>query len=441
MGTKGPVNGLQSCQGFSKLIPNISQSRIYEHQGKRSLQKKQYLSGEIIKRNQEINMDAELKPTAGKNRVISIDVLRGFALLGIVMVNVLGFNSSFFDFGGFYNGLPEEPQRTFYTIYISLTSDKFIFIFSFLFGYGIYMQQNKFKNKGQNFAAFLRRRMFVLFLFGVGHIVLLWAGDILLSYAIAGMILLALSKSSTKIQILFALFLYFFIGLWLVVGVWIPLPNALSSTCTECLDQAKNIYAHGSYFSCLKLRLFEYYSFRNINVFYYLPKIAGTAILGFIASKNQLHQKVAENKPAWGLIWASITIVGVVSYFYFEKIVDFESPYANAVYMSAYEFMNLFVASSYLLLVMVLASFVSLAKILNPIALMGRMSLSNYLLQSLLLSVIFYGWGFGMFGQTKVTHVVLIGIGVYLFQVVLVLIWFRYYNQGPLEKLWRKLSY
>ena len=74
-------------------------------------------------------------------------------------------------------------------------------------------------------------------------------------------------------------------------------------------------------------------------------------------------------------------------------------------------------------------------------ALMGRMSLTNYLMQSVLLSIIFYGWGFGLFGQTKVTSVVFIGVCVFVFQLVLNVIWFKFYNQGPLEKLWRNFSY
>jgi uncharacterized protein len=386
-------------------------------------------------------LNVTTKPVPVNERIASLDILRGFALLGIILVNVLGFNASFFDFGGYYGSLPDASQQNFYNIYISLTADKFIFLFSFLFGYGIYMQYRKFTNRGENFTPFLSRRMYALALFGIAHILFLWAGDILVLYAIAGFVVMPLLKLSTKWQIIIALFFYFFIGLWLAIGVWIPLPMKLSSTCTECLEQAKIIYANGNYFDCLKLRMQEYYAFRDINIIYYLPKIIGVVMLGLIASKFNLHQKVADNRLKWILIFIAIVIIGSISYFGYEKIVDFESPFAVAVYMMGYEFMSLLVGFSYLLLLLIVASIKSMARLLWPIALMGRMSLTNYIMQSLIMSIIFYGWGFGLFGQTNVTFVVLIGIGVYLFQVILNIIWFRFYNQGPLEKLWRKISY
>jgi uncharacterized protein len=386
-------------------------------------------------------MKENISPVSTRERISSIDILRGFALLGIVLVNTLGFNSSFFNFGGYYSNLPDNFQETFYTFYISLTADKFIFLFSFLFGYGIYLQYAKFKKEKGNFNGFFSRRMLVLSLFGIAHVLFLWAGDILFLYSIAGFVILLLRKFSAKWQILLAFFFYFFIGIWLTIGVWIHLPDALSSTCTEYLDKAKTIYANGNYISCLILRLQEYFAFRNINAFYYLPKIIGIALFGFIASKYNFHQRVAANKLKWSIVLIVIAMVGIVSYFGYEKLVNYESPFANAVYMTGYEFMNIFVASSYLLFIILMASFISVAKFLKPIALMGRMSLTNYIMQSLILSIIFYGWGFGLFGQTKVTSVVLIAVCVYIFQVIINVVWFRFYDQGPLEKLWRKLAY
>jgi len=392
-------------------------------------------------------LKAITKPVPVNQRIASIDILRGFALLGIILVNVLGFNASFFDFGGYYGSLPDAFQQNFYNIYISLTADKFIFLFSFLFGYGIYMQYRKFSQRGKDFIPFLSRRMLALGLFGITHILLLWAGDILLSYAVAGFVVMPLLRLSTKWQIVIALFFYFFIGLWLAIGAWVSLPMNLSSTCTECLEQAKVIYPNGNYIDCFKLRLLEYAAFRDINIIYCLPKIIGVVLLGLIASKYNLHQKVATNKLKWNLILIAVAIIGVISYLGFEKIVDQylfifkDSPFTDALIMSGYEFMSLFVGSTYLLLLLIIASYKTVAKLLWPIALMGRMSLTNYIMQSLIMSVIFYGWGFGLFGQTNVTSLVLIGIGVYLVQVILNIIWFRFYNQGPLEKLWRKVSY
>jgi uncharacterized protein len=386
-------------------------------------------------------MEEKIKPVGVNERISSIDILRGFALLGIVLVNVLGFNASFFNFSGFYTNLPDHFQQELFTIYISLTADKFIFLFGFLFGYGIYLQYNKFENKGGNFIDFFSKRMFIISLFGILHILFLWAGDILLLYSFAGIVILVFHKLSTKWQVLLSVFFYFFIGIWLYIGVWISLPDAMSSTSTDYLERAKVIYANGNYFECLLLRIQEYLSFRNINAFYYLPKVIGITIFGFISSKYNLHKEVEKHTKSWIIILIIIASIGAASYFGFDKIINFESPYANAMYMIGYEFTNLFVACSYLLFIMIIASNSFFAKLLKPIALMGRMSLTNYIMQSFILSIVFYGWGFGLFGQTDVTSIVLLGICVYMLQLFINIVWFKYNNQGPLEKLWRKYSY
>lgn len=111
----------------------------------------------------------------------------------------------------------------------------------------------------------------------------------------------------------------------------------------------------------------------------------------------------------------------------------------NAVYMGAYELMNLFMALSYILLILLLASYKF--NILKPFAYVGRMSLTNYIMQSLIFSIIFYGWGFGKFGMQEPTIFVWYAVGVFVFQLIFSYIWLKKRKHGPLEWLWRKLSY
>ncbi|MPM16303.1 hypothetical protein SDC9_62681 [bioreactor metagenome] len=382
-----------------------------------------------------------MKTEFTKERISSIDILRGFALLGIILVNVLGFNASFFNFGGYYSALPDAAQQQFYNIYISLTADKFIFLFSFLYGYGIYMQYRKFRENKEPFGPFFSRRMMVLALFGILHVVLLWAGDILLLYALAGMVVFLLRKLPSGVLLLIAFFFYFLIALWLAAMNYIPLPDPLAYLCPECLDQAKTVYSEGNYFDILQLRLHEYAAFRHINLFYYVPKIIGVTLFGFVASKYLLHKSVASYKKTWGIILVFFVAAAVFMYLKHEEIFVVDEPNTLAAYMGGYELTNIFVAGTYLLAVLYLGSFVAVARILKPFALMGRMSLTNYLMQSLILGLIFYGCGFGYFGQTNVINVVLIAVAVYIIQISINLLWFRFYSSGPLEKLWRRISY
>jgi uncharacterized protein len=381
------------------------------------------------------------QPTPTKDRIEGIDILRGFALMGILLVNILGFNASFFNFGGFYSSLPNAFQQSFYNVYISLTADKFIFLFSFLFGYGIWMQYEKFRDQSQLFRRFFSRRMFLLAVFGLTHVVLLWAGDILIIYAITGFIFLLLYGLRTRWLIPMALFFYFFISVWLLGDVWLDLPNAMSSTCTECLDTAKLIYSDGNYVQVLALRLQEYFAFRNINAFYYLPKVVGIVIMGFVAARNDLYHLIIKNRKSSFGVLVLLTILSIIIYFGYEKIVDFSSPFANALYMFGYEVMNLFIASTYIVLIILLTSFTSVTAFLKPVAMMGRMSLTNYLMQSLIMAVMFYGWGFGLFGQTNIVMLVCIALGIFVLQMIWSVLWFRSKKQGPLEKLWRDYSY
>lgn len=388
-------------------------------------------------------MPQEITAIKSQNRIESIDILRGFALLGIALVNVFGFNASFFDFGGFYNNLPDPVQQKFYHIFIGLTADKFIFLYSFLFGYGFYLQYSKFSSSAKNFRNFYTRRLFYLALFGIAHVLFLWAGDILLLYAVAGLFLFLIRKFSNSLLFFIGFFFYFFISFWLVLSIWVPLPNSLSSTCTACLNDALHIYPTANYIACLKLRLVEYYSFRNINVLYYLTKVLGIFIFGYLASKYHLHHLIQTRKIRWIFTFLLVSSSGLLFYFYYEtwvyKLLPAESKYMNALYMGAYELMNLFMALSYILLIFILASYKY--NILKPLAFVGRMSLTNYILQSVLFSVIFYGWGFGKFGLQQPTIFIWYAVGIFIFQLVLSYFWLKENNQGPLEWFWRKLSY
>lgn len=388
-------------------------------------------------------MAEEIKSIASKNRIQSLDVLRGFALLGIALVNVLGFNASFFDFGGYYDNLPNPEQQKFYHTLISLTADKFIFIYSFLFGYGFHLQYSKYGSEKSAFKNYYIRRLLFLAIFGIIHIIFLWAGDILLLYAIGGFILLIIRKVPAKTALIVGFIFYFFISIWLIISIWIPLPNGLSSTCTECMKDALQIYPVGNYFECLKLRIFEYYSFRNINLFYYLPKVIGVFVFGSYASQFKLHNRISAQRLKWFGVFLLIAIIGIILYFYYEKWVFYLLPdnnsYMNSVYMGAYELMNLFIALSYILFIMLLTTFKF--NLFAPFTFVGRMSLSNYIMQSLLFSIIFYGWGMGKFGMKEPGILIWYAISIYIFQLILSYFWLKIKKQGPLEWLWRKLSY
>jgi uncharacterized protein len=391
------------------------------------------------------NHPSIITATKPQNRIISLDILRGWALFGIAIVNILGFNASFFDFGGFYGTLPDQQQLEFYELLIGLSADKFIFLFSFLFGYGIWMQMSRFLESTLSFSSFFTRRMLLLALFGIAHVLFLWAGDILIPYAIAGMVVLALRKLPDHLLLIFGIFMYFFVVLWLVISIWFPLPDGLSSGCPTCLGQALDVYANGNYWQIFQLRLIEYSAFLPVNLIYYLPKVMGITIFGFLASKHKLHAKIIEHRWKWSIFTLILAILAIIVYSKYEAVVFVlftqENVFTTAGFMLGYEIMNLFVAFSYLLIVLVLCTFKWTQLLLSPLSYLGRMSLTNYLLQSIFFGFLFYGWGLGFFGWQKPTQIELFALFIILVEIIVSYFWLKEFSQGPLEMFWRKWSY
>jgi len=119
------------------------------------------------------------RPTDPEDRILQIDILRGFALFGVLLVNVFGYNSSFFDFSGFYKTFNDPLNTQVFNLVIGYGADKFIFLFSFLFGIGFSIMHLKYQSDEKHFFSLYLRRMLALMLFGAVHIVFFWAGDIL----------------------------------------------------------------------------------------------------------------------------------------------------------------------------------------------------------------------------------------------------------------------
>ncbi len=386
------------------------------------------------------------RPALPAERIEQIDILRGFALFGILMVNVFGYHASFYDFGGFYQAISDPVQSKVFQWVIGLGADKFIFMFSMLFGFGFWLLYEKFYPNENRFSAFYTRRMLALMLFGALHILLLWAGDILLMYGILGVILLGIRKlPSWLLKVLMVVF-YYFIAIYLMAMNVIPgLPNPLSSTSNIPLSDVKAVYANAGYFDILIFRLNEFVTFRNINLFYYAPKVMALFIGGYLAGRYNLVAKLKRNGGKFLIIALLLLSIGLFFTFQLDQLgpqlLSHESPWYGSFYMAAYETGNIFMGLSYILLVFLFATTGWGEMILHPLKYAGRMSLTNYLFQSLVFTTIFYGYGFGKFGHTPPSTFLAWAIILFIIQIVYSRIWLYYYRYGPMELLWRKMSY
>jgi len=385
--------------------------------------------------------------THPNERIEQIDILRGFALLGVLLVNALGYNSSFFDFGGFYSTFTDSLNSTVYHIITNYAADKFIGLFSFLFGVSFSIMYLKNKNSDTQFASFYLRRLSILMIFGIIHIMFFWAGDILFTYSLVGVLLLLSRKLPSKLLLYMSVFIYFFPIIYLAINVSFPsLPDALSSTSHMTMPQVIEIYAKGSYLEVFKLRWHEYFAFRYINLIYYVPKIISLFLFGYLFYKHQYFEKINASRNKYFTVSIILLITGILLNAYTSDIANSiinmnTNPYATTVYMMIFEMTNVVLILSYTLLVLTLTRFPFFNRILNPLKYIGRMSLTNYLIYSIIFTTVMYSYGFGKFGSFAPWQLLIFSVSFFIIQIILCKIWLQHYRFGPFEWIWRKLTY
>jgi len=395
----------------------------------------------------KMNHQIAYSPTKPSERIIQIDILRGFALFGVLLVNVFGYHSSFFDFSGFYASFTDPLNSSVFNLLIGYGADKFIFIFSLLFGMGFSMMYAKYRSNESYFFPLYLRRLLILMAFGIIHIVFFWAGDILFSYSLMGIILLLSRKLNSHILLFLSVFLYFLpIGYIALESIFPFLPSALSSVTDIQLPEVIEIYSKGSFQEIFNLRITEYWAFRNINLIYYAPKVLSLFIFGYLFHKHHFIKKINSSVTKYFIMALVLLAFGIILTINTNSIVDTiaqsnTNPLYTAIYMAVFEVSNIFLGFSYTILILVLSQISFTKTLLNPLQYVGRMALTNYLMQSLIFTSLMYSYGFGLFGNLQPWQLVLLAIVVYIFQIIFSKLWLKYYRFGPMEWLWRKGSY
>jgi len=390
--------------------------------------------------------NVKLLPVQPAKRIERIDILRGFALLGILMVNVFGYHASFYHFSAFYGGLENALDATIYQWMMNLGADKFIFLFSFLFGYSFWMLQGKFPDNDKSFSGFYFRRMLALGLIGLLHILLLWAGDILFMYCLLGLVLLLFRKFKNSSLISLAVISYFFTALLLALRVWFPyLPDPVTTLTALSMKDVAEVYTNGNFFDILLLRINEYIIFRNINLLYYAPKILSLFIIGYVSGRLNILQIISQRQKMFSAITFVFLLIGLLLTFKLEPVLLFfshpDSPFYMSVYIFIYESGNVFLGSGYLMVILLATNTKWGLLLLDSFKYAGRMALTNYVMQSLIFTTIFYGYGLGLFAQMRPWQFMLWGLLVFILQVIFSKIWLTWFSFGPLEFVWRRMTY
>lgn len=394
-------------------------------------------------------MSQTLEPTKAKDRIIFLDVLRGFALTGILFANILSWSGlkflPFTDIEAIGNLAIDKELYNEMKFFIDT---KFYTLFSLLFGMGFYMQLSRNKDN-PGFAKLYFRRLVLLLVIGLIHATF-WSGDILTLYALMGMILLTMRNVAPQKLIYLAVFFYSFPILLDIIYMYTfasELPEKVSTALKVYPDmtpeQVVDGFQSASFTTTIKM------NFHNLVWRWYdfIPsgrpfKILGLFLLGsYLYYKNFFTVHALQWKYLFFFLITGLVFTGI-SMKIPGSVAAFSKNWGDVIYRIIHEIGQLSLALSY---VCILAKLVSAFPKFLPFHWFknyGRMSLSSYLGQTFFGIVAFYpiiAWGY--FGRLSLEDTYYIALVILTVQLLFSNIWFIYFKFGPVEWLWRCATY
>jgi uncharacterized protein len=415
----------------------------------------------VTPKDHDVQLAIPFDPIASSDRIPLLDVLRGFALFGVLLANL------FWSFNGFAFVSPERSlaltassidSAAFYFIRFFIDK-KFIMLFSLLFGFGFAVQVMRAEEKGGNIAVFYSRRQLILLFIGAVHLLLFWHGDILHVYALCGLFLLAFARSNGRtllwsaigVGVIAVLLMTAVLGLQILASSVLVVGSsdtALRDARRQFNDQLLAAFANGGYGEMLQWNARQYFQafFMSLSFLYILPATVGRFLLGFYAGRRRLLHDVAANLPFFRkLLWWSLPL-GLLGSGLFvigtelqrAAILDPISMWRLLLILPT-EIGSLALCLFYVAALTLLYQRSAWQRRLSVLAPLGRMALTNYLMQTVVCLLIFYGGR--QITQVGPAKCVLIALMIYTGQVMLSSWWLKRFRMGPVEWLWRTLSY
>lgn len=384
-----------------------------------------------------------MKPTAtslsNTNRIQELDLLRGFALLGILCINVQIFSYSISieaewaqTFSDFWNKLVIETSFV-------MAAQRFIGLFSILFGLGIAIQKQTYEALEKPYLPHFLKRTLVLGLFGIINFSLFFWGDVLFIYSLLSLLLLVCFRLSNRLLIALAVLVFVLPRLLLLnhsIEMFLSPPRLFISEHYPA-STLINTYQQGSVIEMMKLRIAEYIAF-NLTEFAWIRTAFAMMIVGYLIGRNNWHKTYVNHLNNIKLAFFALAPLSVVYIIYNLNQFIFFIPMPRYIVLS-----DLFIATSlfvYIVVVLWLFSFPPLQKLKTVMSNLGRLSLSNYFLQQILCAFIFHNYGLGLYFKTTPIQNLGIIMLIYCLQLWLTDLYLKKYKMGPLETIWRKLS-
>lgn len=379
------------------------------------------------------------------NRIELVDALRGFALLGIMLLHAI----EHFDFIWQADLNPEifhkaDPHVS-RTIYL-LFSGKAYSIFALMFGFSFFVQMDRAESKGVDF----RLRFFwrLVLLLVIGYIFsLVYIGQILVIYALMGMPLILFYRFNKKILVL--LVVLFMLQIPTIVNIISSYTNpefALqNNNVWQLWGEAGNTFANGSFMDVVRFNswkghnavfLWSYYNGRYLQLF-------GLFLLGLILGKGRFFENFNQykNKILLVFIISAVIFAALQTLLVNFSSLEIPNPRSGLYHTLIKSYADLSLTSSYISLIIIIFQRVKSVNNSSLLAYYGRMSLTNYIVQPLIGTSLFYGYGFALYHYFGPTLSLFYGIVFFCFQLWYSRLWMKHFYYGPFEWLWRALTF
>jgi uncharacterized protein len=392
-------------------------------------------------------------PIAPSGRNTAIDTLRGFGVLGILIMNIQYFSM----IQGAYFNPTAYGDLTGINMWVWILShifadQKFMTVFSILFGAGVIMIVSRIEAGGGSALKIYYRRIIMLILIGLAHAYLLWSGDILVAYGCCGLVVYLFRKARPSRLLIFGMLsisvstaIYLFFG-W-SMKFWPP--EAITGMMefwkpTSEMIQIEIAARQDGWLGQLGYRI-PNAIFMQTFVFAIWAgwRSGGLMLIGMALYKFGVITGERSRKfYAYMAVLGFIVGLPLVSYGIVRNFRADWSIYFSFFYGIQFNYWgSLFIGMAYIGVIMLICKTVRFKNTVKPLAAVGQMALTNYLFQTLICTTIFNGHGFGLFGEMPRYGQILIVFGIWIIQLIISPIWLSHFRFGPLEWFWRSLTY
>lgn len=394
----------------------------------------------------------EPQATPDAERIRALDLLRGFAVLGILYMNIQAFSmpSSAYMNPSTYGDLQGGNLAVWLAGRI-LVDQKFLSMFAILFGAGIVLMTGRLEARGIKPARLHFRRMGWLALIGLLHGFLIWSGDILFCYGVCGSLIYRARKWPAR-RLLGAAILVLLFGSaigFASAHFFSRFPASLQEFARESWQPPRYVVAdqlaayRGGWWAQNSQRAVQAFALNTIAFLFYGWRVVGLMLAGMALFKfDVLTARRSTKFYAWMVALGFGAGIPLASYGAGRIMQSgFAFPYAQFVGHQYNYWDSMTVATGWIGLMMLLAKRFGGSPRVRPLASAGQIALTNYLGQTLLCTTIFYGHGLGLYGRVTRVQQLEIVLAIWCFQLAFSSLWLRYFRFGPFEWLWRSLTY